>query len=226
LLRRAGATLVIGAGPLVVAPDLASGLPSDSGTRAGRALALQLVAASLARLDGLSPDQIVIGGLPAWLTDEPRPAARAVAEVALRAELFAGHPLSFEEPVTTSDRAAGWPFILSSVLPGGVRAAFVIRRPGVGPMRETVQIGRAAVTVAAELAGAFGQRTLEGPALDHARAVIGAATETLERLGEVGWRSVLGDALVRGERLRLGSDAVVERAESFDPLAPALEPAV
>ena len=226
LLKRAGSTLVIGAGPLVVAPDLASGLPSDTGTRAGRAFALQLVAASLARQDGLPAEQIVIGGLPAWLTDEPRPAARAAAEVALRAELFEGHALSFEEPVTTPDRAALWPFVLASVLPGGLRAAFVIRRPGVGPMRETVHVGRAAVTVAGELAGAFGRRTLEGPALEHARAVVAAATETLERLGEVGWRSVLGDALVRGERLRLGSDAVVERAESFDPLAPALEPVV
>jgi hypothetical protein len=172
----------------------------------------------------LPADQIVIGGLPAWLTDEARPAARAAAEVALRAELFQDHPLSFEEPVTTPDRAALWPFVLASVLPGGARAAFVIRRPGVGPMRETVHVGRAAMTVAGELSGAFGRRALEGPALEHARAVVAAATETLERLRDVGWRSVLGEALVRGERL--GSDAVVERAESFDPLAPALEPAL
>jgi hypothetical protein len=226
LLKRAGVTLVIGAGPLIVAPDLASGQPSDSATRAGRALALQLVAASLARQDGLGADQIVIGGLPAWLTDEPRPAARAAAEVALRTQLFEGHPLSFEEPVTTPERAALWPFVLASVLPGGMGAAFVIRRPGTGAMRDTVHVGRAAVTVAGELAGAFGRRTLEGPALEHARAVVVAATETLERLGDVGWRSLLGEALVRGERLRLGSDAVVERTESFDPLAPVLEPAV
>jgi hypothetical protein len=226
LLRRAGATLVIGAGPLVVAPDLASGLPSDAATRGGRALALQLVAAKLARLDGLPPEQIVIGGLPAWLTDEPRPAARAAAEVALRAELFVGHALSFEEPVTTPDRGALWPFVLASVLPGGSRAAFVTRRPGSTPMREAVHVSRAAVAVAAELATAFGQRSLEGPALDHARSVVRAAIDTLERLGNHGWRAVLGESLVRGERLRLGSDAVVERTEAFDPLQPVLEPVI
>ena len=41
LHRRAGAQILVGPGPLVVAPDLARGQPSDPLTRAGRALALQ-----------------------------------------------------------------------------------------------------------------------------------------------------------------------------------------
>jgi hypothetical protein len=40
----------------------------------------------------------------------------------------------------------------------------------------------------------------------------------------VGWRSVLGDAPGGGERLRLGSDAVAERVEAFDPLDATLSP--
>ena len=36
LLRRAGAQVLVGPGPLVVAPDLARGEPSDAGSRAGR----------------------------------------------------------------------------------------------------------------------------------------------------------------------------------------------
>jgi hypothetical protein len=226
LLKRAGTMLLIGPGPLVVAPDLASGLPSDAATRAGRALALQLLAATLAKGDGLPAEQIAIGGLPAWLTDEPRPVARAVAEVAVRTALFPGHALAFEEPQTTSDRSGMWPFMLAAILPGAGRAAFVLRRPSAGSAREAIQTTRAAVAVAREMTDAHGDRALDGPALEHARALVRAATETLERLGDAGWRSILGESLTRGERLRLGSDAVVERTESFDPLAPALEPAI
>jgi hypothetical protein len=67
----------------------------------------------------------------------------------------------------------------------------------------------------------MGERPLAGPSLDHAKAVVLAAIRTLEGLGDRGWRSVLGEAPGGGERLRIGGDAVVERTESFDPLAPA-----
>src|SRR5439155_16561953 len=40
LLQRAGVQLLVGAGPLVVAPDLVRGFPSDTATRSGRALAM------------------------------------------------------------------------------------------------------------------------------------------------------------------------------------------
>ena len=53
LARRAGTSILVGSGPLVVAPDLSSGVPSDPATRAGRALALQLLGVMLARGDGL-----------------------------------------------------------------------------------------------------------------------------------------------------------------------------
>jgi hypothetical protein len=67
----------------------------------------------------------------------------------------------------------------------------------------------------------MGERQLAGLALDHAKDVVLAAVRTLEGLGDRGWRSVLGDAPGGGERLRIGGDAVVERTESFDPLAEA-----
>ncbi len=224
LLRRAGTTVLLGAGPLVVAPDLASGVPSDPATRAGRALALQLVGVALARGDRIPAEQIIVGAVPPWLLEESAPAARAAAEVALRRALLPDHPLGFEEPAALPDRAEIWPFVLSGVLPPGTTAALVLRRPAAGSMRSLVNAGRAAVTVGGALAVTFGERRLEGAALDHARGVVAAAIETLERLGEVGWRSILGDAPGGGERLRIGADAVTERSESFDPLAPDLVP--
>ena len=98
LARRAGTLIMVGPGPLVVAPDLSAGLPSDPATRAGRALALQLIGVALARGDGLPAEQIVIDPCPPWLTDEPEPAAHAIAEVAVRRALFPGHPFGFVQP--------------------------------------------------------------------------------------------------------------------------------
>jgi hypothetical protein len=222
LLRRTGATLLVGAGPLVVAPDLASGVPSDAATRAGRALALQLVGIALARGDGLTTDQIVAGAMPTWLTDEPLPAARAAAEITIRRRLIPEHPLAFEEPATTPERAAAWPFVLAGVVPAAPSATLLLRRPVDGSMRAATLAGRAATGVAAQLASAWGERRLGGDAADHAQAVIAAAIRTLEQLDGSGWRSVLGDGLGRGERLRLGADATAERTDAFDPLASSL----
>ncbi len=64
LHRRADTLVSIGPGPLVVAPDLASGVPSDVATRSGRALALQLVGVALARADGIATERIVVGAYP------------------------------------------------------------------------------------------------------------------------------------------------------------------
>ena len=218
LLVRAGTTVIVGAGPLVVAPDLAAGVPSDPATRAGRALALQLVGVALARRDGLAADRIVVGALPPWLTEESAPAARAAAEVAVRRELFGEHPLAFEEPSGLPETAQLWPFLLAGVLPAGASVALVMRRPSPGGMRTAVAAGRAAVAVGSELGAALGGRRLDGVALDHARGVVGAAIDTLERLGDAGWRAVLGEAPGGGERVRIGADAVAERSEAFGVL--------
>ena len=98
LLARGGVEVVIGAGPLVVGPDLARGVPSEPAVRAGRALALQLVGVVVARGNGLSNDQILIGGLTPWLVEESDPVTRAAGEVSLRRALLPEHELVFDEP--------------------------------------------------------------------------------------------------------------------------------
>ena len=98
LLARAGTQVLVPAGPLIVANDLASGVPSDPATRAGRALALQLLAVALARRDGLGVDSVVVGAFPDWLIEESGAPARVAAEIALRRALLPGHPIAFVEP--------------------------------------------------------------------------------------------------------------------------------
>ncbi len=70
-----GRPSLVGPGPLVVGPDLARGVPSDATTRAGRALALQLVGVFLARLHGVPPGRLLVGALPHWLLEERGPTA-------------------------------------------------------------------------------------------------------------------------------------------------------
>jgi hypothetical protein len=61
-------------------------------------------------------------------------------------------------------------------------------------------------------------------ALEHAQGMIAAATATLDRLGDIGWRAVSGEPPA-GMRARAGGgESVMERTESFDPFAAALGP--
>ena len=56
--------------------------------------------------------------------------------------------------------------------------------------------------------------------------MLAAAMTTLERLSDLGWRAVVGDPPDRSAGARtgaawaIGGDAVAERTESFDVLAP------
>jgi hypothetical protein len=81
---------------------------------------------------------------------------------------------------------------------------------------------RAAASVAAEIGSSRAAESLAGAALDHARATVAAATVTLERVADLGWRAVLGDP-PGGAGPRLGADALAERTEAFDPLTAAAE---
>ena len=224
LAKRAGTAILVGPGPLVVAPDLSSGVPSDPATRAGRALALQLLGVTLARGDGLAADQIIVGALPPWLTDEPAPAARAIAEVAVRRALFPGHPLGFVEPPTGTERSVLWPYVQAAAAVHGGDIALVLRSVDFAPddAMTAARSARAAAQVSADVAAATVPGRLGGVALDHARAMIAAALETLDRLGEHGWRTVAGDA-PGGARARSAvRDVVTERTESFDPFGSTL----
>ena len=215
LHRRSGAILMIGAGPLVVAPDLRARVPSDAATRGGRALALQLLAVALTRIDGVPPDQVAVGAIPPWIVDEPTAGARSLAEIVVRRELYQGHPLAFVEPDATPDQAAAWPYMLAAGLAVSGDAAIVIRRPGrtQAVARET----RAAARVAAEVRAARMPSELAGVALDHARGAIGVALATLEVLADGGWTAVVGDAADVVSTRALGGSAVAERTERFDP---------
>ena len=220
LLARAGVVVSLSAGPLVVAPDLARGVPSDPATRAGRALAIQALAVAIARGNGVPDELLLVGAVPGWLVDESQPAARAAAEVAIRRELYPTLGLSFEEPPQSRTSGGAWAAIVAAVAPA-VGASMILRRPG-DDAGHAISTSRMAATVGRELAASIDPPALHGPALDHARATVAAATTTLERLADDGWRAVLGDALQGPERVRLGEDSVAERTESFDPFSSAI----
>ena len=225
LARRAGTSIVVGPGPLVVAPDLTAGQPSDPATRAGRTLALQLVGVALARGDGLPVEQIVVGALPPWVADEAAPAARAVAEVAVRRALFRGHPFAFVEPPAGQTGSLLWPYVHAAAAVRAGDVAFVLRQ--FDPTGDDVGDAhglRSGATVAAEVAAATEPGALSGLALDHARSMIGAALITLERLADRGWRTVAGEGVGAGRESARGHDAVAERTEAFDPFEPLLGP--
>jgi D-Lysine 5,6-aminomutase TIM-barrel domain of alpha subunit len=218
LARRAGTDVQLGAGPLVVAPDLDAGVNSDPATRAGRALALQLLAVALTESQGLASDSVIIGALPAWLIDEPNPAARAAAEVAVRLALMPDHALAFVEP-PGHDGHGLWPAIVAAVVPAD-RAALVLRRGAPGAAFGPIADGaRAAADVARELEGVLGHRVLAGLARAHAEASMASALRTLERLTVEGWGALTGATAGRGG---LGGDAVASAKDSPDPLDRAL----
>ncbi|HET9522351.1 MAG TPA: lysine 5,6-aminomutase subunit alpha [Candidatus Limnocylindrales bacterium] len=218
MLARAGVIVTLSAGSLVVAPDLARGIPSDPPTRAGRALALQALSVAIARGNGVPDDQLLIGALPAWIVGEPQPAARAAAEVAVRRALYPTLSLSFVEPVVEARRSSieMWPAIVAAIAPSGPAGTLVLRRSA-PDAASAIRSSRMAAVVAAELDRAFASRPLEGMALEHAQATVAAAVATLERLADDGWRSVLGDQAGRQDDVRIGADSVAERTESFDP---------
>ncbi|MEO5940914.1 MAG: lysine 5,6-aminomutase subunit alpha [Candidatus Limnocylindrales bacterium] len=216
ILARAGVVVALGAGPLVVGPDLARGMPSSPSSRAGRALALQVLAVAVARGNGLPDDQIVIGGLTPWIAGETDPVALAAGELALRRALLPSIGLVLEEP-RAADRVAGhlWPAIAAALQPSGATTTILRRAPSARDIRAT----RVAASVAAAAAAAFEPARLTGLALEHARATAAAALRTLDQLADDGWRAVIGDGPADAVDSSLGADAVAERSDPFDPLA-------
>jgi hypothetical protein len=217
LQLRAGSQVLIGAGPLIVGPDIAAGVPSSPATRAGRALALQLLAVTLARNDGLPAARIICGALPGWLAGEPGWAALAAAEVELRRALYVDHPLAFDDAAVEPSRRLSWPFVMTGVAAPGAETALVMRRRAGPDSASLAKVTRAAAGVGVEIAAARSTRPLEGLAAAHAREAVTAAEVTLEQLGVRGWRAVLGDT-AGPDGPRLGANAVVERSDGFDPL--------
>ena len=91
LLRRAGTLVMVGPGPLIVAPDLATGVPADAATRAGRAFAMQAlsVAFVLAERDpGGAAHRRRVDAMARRRSANP--ATQALATVALQRRGMAG----------------------------------------------------------------------------------------------------------------------------------------
>ena len=149
LLARAGTRVLVPAGPLLVAPDLARGMPSDPATRAGRALAMQLLAVALARRDGLPAASVVVGALPDWLVDEPGVPVRAAAEVALRRALLPEHALAFVEPALGREAAATWHALVAAILADAGDVEAILRAPGDPRVSVAQTRAAAAATLAA-----------------------------------------------------------------------------
>lgn len=217
LLARGGTRVLVPVGSLVVAADVTAGIPSDPATRSGRALALQLLAVQLALAGGIPVDGVVVGALPAWLASEPDATARAVAEVAIRREVFAAHQLAFVEPPVSGTAADEWMALVAGMLPdaGDVKlllccgsATFAGRSPSV----------RAAVDVAAAIASSRTRPALTGLAAEHRERTLAAAAATLEGLEERGWRWLV-DQPFGPPSFHLGAEAVADRTSGFDVLA-------
>ncbi len=229
LHRRADTFVSIGPGPLVVAPDLASGVPSDPATRSGRALALQLIGVALARADGIAANRVVVGAYPGWLADEQAATARVIAEVVVRRRLFPDHLIRFDEPSgrhAVSAAAVAWPYLVTAALARVGEGSIVMRAPH-PDARASAQNGRAAAMTAADVARVSEPGSFSGAAQAHTEAMLAAALTTLERLADLGWRAVVGEpprATGAGggggsSRRAIGGEAVAERTEAFDPLA-------
>jgi beta-lysine 5,6-aminomutase alpha subunit len=219
LLCRGGTRVLVPAGPLLVAPDLARGMPSDPATRAGRALAMQLLAVALACHDGLPAGSVVVGAFPDWIVDEPGAPARAAAEVALRRALMPDHPIAFiePEPAGPGSAPATWHALVAALLPDAGDVEVVLRRAVASPA-ESVAATRAAAVVAMGLRQGRSAPVLTGAAAEHADRAVAAAAATQAALDEAGWRAIVDQPLAMGAR-GLGAEAVAERTEAFDPLA-------
>jgi len=219
LLCRSGAMVVVGPGPLIVAPDLARGLPADAGTRAGRAFAMQALAVALARGDGLGPGQLAAGALVPWLADERFPAAQALAAVALRRLAWPDLGLVFEEPDLPSPARARWPYLVSLALGVAGPRTIVLRRATEHEAAvHAEETTRAAASLAAEIAEEPAAVLQREAVLGRAQALLAAAETTLAEIADDGWQAVLGAPIGGADHDRLGADAVVERTEPFDPL--------
>ncbi|MGD0019143.1 MAG: lysine 5,6-aminomutase subunit alpha [Candidatus Limnocylindrales bacterium] len=209
LQARAGCRVVMGPGPLALGADVASGIPSDAATRAGRALALQALGVELALADGLAADRLLLGAVPSWVAGDGD--ARAILVQAwLRSVVFPAHRLVVGEP-QVDGQPRGRASALVTALSGAAAALVVRDRTGASVSASAADLGAAASTAAA-LRAALGDGALHGEAAELAMRTLHAANAALERLAGEGWGSLLGPAGRGNEAERFGGGAVVERA--------------
>jgi hypothetical protein len=207
---RAGCGVVVGPGPLALGADVASGVPVDAPTRAGRALALQALGVELALADGLPADRLLLGAVPDWAVGDAD-AGSILLQAWLRRVIFPGHRLVI-------GGSAGWlgsagkAVDAVAALAGG--AASVVVEPRVTGTVSAMAGDLAAVSrTAAAIRAALSDGVLHGDAEEMVARTLRAASLTLERLSSEGWASLLGLGDLGAGDGRLGRSAVVERAE-------------
>jgi hypothetical protein len=208
LHTRAGSRVVVGSGPLALGADLASGMPPDAATRAGRALALQALGVELALADGLPADRLWLGAVPAWAAHDGDYRSILV-QARLRRLVFPDHRLVIEEPGFEA-QPQGRDAALVAAL-SGAAAALVIRDKAAGSISGSSAGLAAAAAAGSAMRAALGDGTLHGEAAELASRTLKAADLVLERLAAEGWGSLLGPAGRGDETERLGHAAIVER---------------
>ncbi|MFI5258470.1 MAG: lysine 5,6-aminomutase subunit alpha TIM-barrel domain-containing protein [Candidatus Limnocylindrales bacterium] len=220
LQARAGSRVVIGPGPLALGADLASGMPSDAATRAGRALALQALGVELALADGVAADRLVIGAVPDWAAGDGD-AGSILLQTWLRRILFPGLGLVIDGPSGWL-ASAGGSVALVAALAGGP-AVLVIETGVAGKVRAVASDLAAAARTAAAVRSSLGDGALHGDARELARQTLRVAAAVMDRLAGEGWASLLGPVGPDPDRERLGRSAVVDRADGPDSGARVLQ---
>jgi hypothetical protein len=210
LQARAGCRVVVGPGPLALGADVASGLPSDATTRAGRTLALQALGAELALADGLPADRLLLGAIPDWAVSDRDPGS-ILLQAWLRRAVFPGHRLVVDGPTSWLGSPGGAVAAVSALVGGD---ASLVVEPGVSGSVATASADlQAAARTARTVRAALGDGALHGDAAELAGRTLRVAATVLERLSAEGWESLLGPAGQRADGDRLGRSAVVERDE-------------
>jgi len=223
VLRRAGSGVILGAGPLVMGPDFAAGVPERTVVHVGRALALQALSVELARADGMDDAALLLGTLPAWMLDDRTAGAVAIAYVAAQRRLFPGLGLALEEPSGDGPARDRWRQLhtLALIVAGG--AALVGRDTDLDGAAAAAAETRTASAGAARIAAEAGPIGF-GPGFGEAGAAIAAsAAATLESLRDGGWEAILGPGGAGVGRLATGT--VARRADAPDVAAMVTPPA-
>jgi hypothetical protein len=212
LLERAGCSLVLGPGPLVVGPDLAAGAPADGRTRAGRALGLAVLSVAIARRVGVPDERTCLGGIPAWASEESN-GVLALVGAALRRACLPDIPIAFEEPPGLHPR---WLALMAASLADATPVALVMRDVGLAAATPAIVATRSAIDVATAAGRAFEPRSLRPDGMELALAMLASATDIVERIAADGWRAVLPDAA--SGRAPMGAGTTVRREPGSDPL--------
>jgi hypothetical protein len=220
LLRRSGAVLVLGPGPLLAGPELTRGEPITASTRVGRSIAAQAVAAAWARASGLPDEQILVQA-PFEMPDPPEEAALLLAGILVRRLLHPAGALVIGEPPDV--RPGDWSVTMPACLLAGGEVALVV--PRADPSAFPGQVGaiRAAVRLARLLSAALPHEDVSGGLVfgsaveEAASSLVEAARESLGRAAVAGWASLVGSAEAADGGGSAGAD-LVEARDHAGPL--------